>query len=83
MTDDRQRMQALLRTLVTPLVNHPEDIEINPIEQGGTVVLEIRVAPDDMGKVIGKGGRRAEALRTVMKAQATRLGRRVLVDIVD
>ncbi|NJP39879.1 KH domain-containing protein [Oscillospiraceae bacterium HV4-5-C5C] len=76
-------MSGLLKTLINPLVNHPEDINIQPAEQGNTVVLEVRVNPEDMGKVIGKGGRRAEALRTVMKAQATRLGRRVVVDILD
>jgi predicted RNA-binding protein YlqC (UPF0109 family) len=52
-------------------------------EEDGTIVLELAVADDDYGKVIGKGGRTANALRTVIKAAATRHGRRVLVDIVD
>jgi uncharacterized protein len=52
-------------------------------EDDGTVVLELAVAEDDYGKVIGKGGRTANALRTVVKAAAVKEGRRVLVDIVD
>ncbi len=82
MSSSEKRIQDLLHTLVRPLVNHPEEIDITPINQGNTVLLEIRVSPDDMGKVIGKGGRRAEAIRTIMKAQGSRLGRRVMVDIV-
>lgn len=83
MSTETNRMRDLLLTLIRPLVNHPDEININPVEQGGTVVLEVRVDPEDMGKVIGKGGRRAEAIRTVMKAQASRLRRRVIVDILD
>ncbi|MDI9468588.1 MAG: KH domain-containing protein [Bacillota bacterium] len=82
MSSSEKRMRDLLYTLVKPLVNHPEEIDITPVDQGGTVLLEVRVSPDDMGKVIGKGGRRAEAIRTIMKAQGSRLGRRVMVDIV-
>jgi predicted RNA-binding protein YlqC (UPF0109 family) len=52
-------------------------------EDDGTIVFELAVADDDYGKVIGKGGRTANALRTVVKAAAARNGRRVLVDIVD
>lgn len=83
MRSDTARMQQLLEALVRPLVNHPDEINITPREQGGTVVLDVRVDPSDMGKVIGRGGRRAQAIRTVMKAQATRLRRRVIVNIVD
>lgn len=83
MSTEGNRMRDLLHTLIKPLVNHPDEIKINPVEQGGTVLLEVRVDPEDMGKVIGKGGRRAEAIRTVMKAQATRLRRRVVVEILD
>ena len=83
MSSEGNRMRDLLLTLIRPLVNHPDEININPIEQGGTVLLEVRVDPEDMGKVIGKGGRRSEVIRTVMKAQATRLRRRVVVEILD
>lgn len=76
-------MKELLQTIINPLVTHPELIKIDEIDQGRTVVLELRVAPDDMGKVIGKQGRRAQAIRSVMKALATRQGRRVIVNIGD
>lgn len=78
-----ERMVALLNHLLTPLVQHPEDLRVTPVERSGALVLEVRVNKEDMGKVIGRGGRRAEALRTMMKAQATRLQTRVLVDILD
>ncbi len=74
-------MKDLLETIIRPLVSHPEDISIEEIDQGKTVVLQLKVAPDDMGKVIGKQGRRAQAIRSVMKALATRQGKRVVVDI--
>lgn len=76
-------MRDLLLTLLRPLVNHPDEIQINPVERGNSVTLEVRVNKDDMGKIIGKGGRRAEALRTVLKAQAARLDKRVSLDILD
>ena len=51
------------------LVNHPEDVSVKKTERGNTVVLELTVNPEDMGKVIGKGGRRAQAIRSIMKAK--------------
>jgi predicted RNA-binding protein YlqC (UPF0109 family) len=83
MNYDAAQMKELLITLVTPLVNHPEEVRVNPVEQGNTVVLEVRVAQSDMGKVIGKRGIRAQAIRQVMKAYANTLRRRVIVDISD
>lgn len=76
-------MKELLKTIAKELVNDPEQVSVKQIDQGGTTVLELSVAPEDMGKVIGKGGRRAQAIRSVVKAKATREGRRVVVDIVD
>lgn len=78
-----ERMKELLQTLLRPLVKHPDEVQVTPAERGNTLVLEVRVHKDDMGKVIGRGGRRAEALRSVMKAQAARLHERVIVDILD
>jgi predicted RNA-binding protein YlqC (UPF0109 family) len=75
-------MKDLLSTIVRPLVSDPDSVVISQIDQGHTLVLELRVAPDDMGKVIGKQGRRAQAIRTIIKARATRQGKRVIVDIV-
>ena len=75
-------MKDLLSTIVRPLVSDPDAISINQIDQGYTIVLELQVAPEDMGKVIGKQGRRAQAIRSIMKAKATLAGKRVIVDIV-
>ena len=76
-------MKELLKTIAVELVNDQEQINIKEIEQGNTIVLEISVAPEDMGKVIGRKGRRAQAIRSIMKAKAIREGKKVIVDIVD
>jgi uncharacterized protein len=77
-------MKELLEYLARQLVDEPDDVEVEQFdEDDGTVVLELAVAEDDYGKIIGKGGRTANALRTVVKAAAVKEGRRVLVDIVD
>ena len=76
-------MEELLAYLVRSLVDEPEGIEVESFEEeDGTVVLEIHVPEGEAGKVIGRGGRTAAALRTVMKACAVRHGERVLVDVV-
>lgn len=77
-------MKELLEFLARQLVDEPDEVEVEQFdEDDGTVVLELAVAEDDYGKIIGKGGRTANALRTVVKAAAVKEGRRVLVDIVD
>ena len=77
-------MRELLEELARRLVDRPEEVRVEQFEEDdGTVVLELSVADDDYGKVIGRGGRTANALRTVVKAAAVRQKRRVLVDIVD
>jgi uncharacterized protein len=77
-------MKELLEYLARLLVDEPDGVEVEQFdEDDGTVVLELAVAEDDYGKVIGKGGRTANALRTVIKAAAVKEERRVLVDIVD
>jgi predicted RNA-binding protein YlqC (UPF0109 family) len=74
----------LLEYLAEGLVDDPEQVSVERFEEeDGTIVLELAVGPDDYGKVIGRGGRTAHALRTVVKAAAARDDRRVLVDIVD
>ena len=76
--------RALLEALVRALVDDPDAVKVEDFsEDDGTVVLELSVAEDDYGTVIGRGGRTANALRTVVKAAAVRDGRRVLIDIVD
>jgi uncharacterized protein len=76
--------KELLEELARALVDEPAAVEVEQFdEDDGTVVLELSVGADDYGKVIGRGGRTANALRTVVKAAAVREQRRVLVDIVD
>jgi len=77
-------MRELLEYLTRQLVEQPDEVHVEELEEeDGTIVLELSVAQDDYGQVIGRGGRTAAALRAVIKAAATRERRRVLVDIVD
>jgi predicted RNA-binding protein YlqC (UPF0109 family) len=77
-------LQDLLDYLARQLVGDPEAVSVERFEEDdGTVVLELSVADDDYGRIIGKGGRTAHALRTVVKAAAVREDCRALVDIVD
>jgi predicted RNA-binding protein YlqC (UPF0109 family) len=77
-------VKDLLEYLVSALVERPDDVKIEEFEEDdGTLVLELSVAQEDYGKVIGRGGRTAQALRTVVKAAAVKDNRRVLVDIVE
>jgi uncharacterized protein len=73
----------LLEFLVRALVEDPAAVVVEELEEDGTLVYEISVAEGDLGRVIGKGGRVANAIRTVAKAAAVRLDRRVIVDILD
>lgn len=76
--------KLLLEYLAEGLVDNPDGVSVEQFEQDdGTLVLELCVAEGDYGKVIGRGGRTAHALRTVVKAAATSEGARVLLDIVD
>ena len=77
-------MRELLVYLAKALVDQPERVEVEQFEEDdGTLVLELSVAPDDYGQVIARGGRTAQALRTVVKAAAVKDNRRVLIDIVE
>jgi predicted RNA-binding protein YlqC (UPF0109 family) len=77
-------MEDLLEFLARALVDRPDEVSVEGFEEDdGTMVLEIRVAEDDVGKVIGRGGRTVSSLRTVMRAVASRQDERVLVDVVD
>ena len=77
-------MRELLVYLARQLVDEPDRVEVEEFEEDdGTLVLELSVGDDDYGKVIGRGGRTAQALRTVVKAAAVKDNRRVLVDIVE
>jgi predicted RNA-binding protein YlqC (UPF0109 family) len=76
-------MTELLEFLVKALVEEPEAVVVEELEEDGDLVYEITVAEDDLGRVIGKGGRIAKAIRTIAKAAAVRIDRRVIVDILD
>jgi uncharacterized protein len=74
----------VLEYIAKSLVDHPDEVSITEIEEDeGEVVLELRVHPDDMGKIIGKRGRTAKAIRTMVKAAATREGTNATVEIVE
>jgi predicted RNA-binding protein YlqC (UPF0109 family) len=77
-------MRELLEYLIRALVDSPDQVKIEEFEEDdGTLVLELSVADDDYGQIIGRGGRTAQALRTVIKAAAVKDNRRVLIDIVE
>jgi predicted RNA-binding protein YlqC (UPF0109 family) len=77
-------VRELLVYLAQQLVDEPDRVEVEEFEEDdGSLVLELSVGDDDYGKVIGRGGRTAQALRTVVKAAAVKDNRRVLVDIVE
>jgi len=76
-------VQEMLLFLTRSLVEDREAVQVDELEEDGDLVYEITVNEDDLGRVIGKGGRVANALRTVAKAAAVREERRVLVDILD
>lgn len=75
-------MRQMLLDLVRGLVEHPEEVTVEERVSGDTVVLELRVAKRDVGRVIGKEGKIARSIRTVMRAQAVRENKRVIVDIL-
>jgi predicted RNA-binding protein YlqC (UPF0109 family) len=74
-------MRELVEYLVRALVEHPDQVE--EFDEDGDLVLEVSVADDDLGRVIGRGGRIANALRTVARAAGSRDDRKVIVDILD
>jgi predicted RNA-binding protein YlqC (UPF0109 family) len=76
-------MTELLEFLVKALVEDPEAVVVEELEEDGDLIYEISVADEDLGRVIGKGGRIANAIRTIAKAAAVRIDRRVIVDILD
>ncbi len=74
-------MKELVEVIAKALVDHPEDVVVNERREDGQTVIELRVAQADMGKVIGKQGRIAKAIRAVVKAASTKTDERVIVDI--
>jgi len=76
-------MKELVEAIAKALVDNPDLVVVNEVAGNQAIVLELKVAPEDMGKVIGKQGRIAKALRTVVKAAATKENKRVVVEIVQ
>ncbi|NLW01771.1 MAG: KH domain-containing protein [Clostridiaceae bacterium] len=76
-------MKELLEHIAKSLVDNPEEVSVNEVEGEHSIILELKVSEDDMGKVIGKQGRIAKAIRTVMKASAIRDNKRVVVEIIQ
>ncbi|MBQ9973641.1 MAG: KH domain-containing protein [Oscillospiraceae bacterium] len=76
-------MKELLTYVARNLVDNPDLVAVNQYESDGETVLELRVAPEDMGKVIGRQGRIAKEIRTLIRSVAQRTGQRVSVDIID
>lgn len=76
-------MTELIEFLVKALVEDPGAVVVEELEDDGDLVYEVTVAEGDLGRVIGKGGRVANAIRTIAKAAAVRIDRRVVVDILD
>ena len=74
-------MKALVEVITKSLVDHPEEVVITEKNEGKAIVIEVKVADSDMGKVIGKQGRIAKAIRAVVKAAAAKEDKKVIVDI--
>lgn len=75
-------MKELVETIAKSLVDNPDKVQVNEVNGEQSVIIELRVAPEDMGKVIGKQGRIAKAIRTVVKAAAIKENKRVVVEII-
>ena len=78
-----QDLKELIGTMVKSLVDNPESVDIKEVSGDQTTVFELRVASEDLGKVIGKQGRTAKAMRTLLTAAATKQQKRAILEIVD
>jgi uncharacterized protein len=76
-------LSELIETIARALVDHPDEVDAGEFDGNGSSVIELKVARDDVGKVIGKAGRTAEAMRVVLLAASQKAGRRVHLDILD
>jgi predicted RNA-binding protein YlqC (UPF0109 family) len=76
-------MKEMLETIAKYLVNNPDQVNVTEVEGEQSVILELRVAQEDMGRVIGKEGKIAKAIRTLVKANAAKLNKRVNVEIIE
>jgi predicted RNA-binding protein YlqC (UPF0109 family) len=76
-------LKELIQTIAMELVDNPDKVEVREIATQHNSVIELRVAKEDIGKVIGKEGRTAQSMRTILAAVSTKLGRRAHLDIID
>ena len=76
-------MKELVELLAKSLVDNPDEVKVNEVNKDDTIVLELSVAKEDMGKVIGKQGKVAKAIRTVVKAASLNVDKKVVVEILD
>ena len=76
-------MGELVKLVAKSLVDNPDEVFVNEVEGAQSLLIELKVSPDDMGKVIGKQGRIAKAIRTLVKAAATKENKKVIVEIVQ
>ena len=80
--DDESSMRALVEFMARGLGEHPDEVSVTPVEGKASVIFELRVAPSDMGKIIGKDGRVAKAMRTLLKVAAAKEHKRAILEIV-
>ena len=76
-------MEKLLQTIAKELVDNPDQVTVSQKEEEDKIILELKVAPSDMGKIIGKQGRIAKSIRTIIKAASLDANKKVVVDIVE
>lgn len=76
-------MKELVEVMAKALVDNPDEVSVSEREENGEIIVELRVAPSDMGKVIGRQGRIAKAIRAVVKAASAKTDQKVVVDIVQ
>ena len=83
MTETAGDMRALVEQIAQALVDAPADVQVTPVEEGDATVLELRVAQTDLGKVIGKQGRTAKSIRTILGAASMKLKKRYTLEIIE
>jgi len=76
-------MKDLINTIAQALVDHPKDVSVTEVEGNQTSVLELKVAKEDLGKVIGKQGRTARAMRTILSAASAKIKKRTVLEIIE
>lgn len=83
MTETAGDMRALVEQIAQALVDTPGEVQVTPVEDGDATVLELRVAQTDLGKVIGKQGRTAKSIRTILGAASMKLKKRYMLEIIE